>query len=86
MFWLFMLKNRIKFSQDNSITNETMSKLLMANLKVQQTRHIGFYGAGISHFECCWIALGAKPRVDQDKLSFVWICNIYLLSLSRQAV
>ena len=20
-----------------------------------------------THFECCWIALGAKPNVDQDK-------------------
>ena len=28
------------------------------------TALIGFYGAGRSHFECCWIALGAKPRVD----------------------
>ena len=31
MLWLF--KNRINFSQDNSITNEIMSKLLMANLQ-----------------------------------------------------
>ena len=31
--WLFMIKNRINFSQDNSITNEIMSKLLMANLQ-----------------------------------------------------
>ena len=30
MFWLF--KIRINFSQDNSIANEIMSKLLMANL------------------------------------------------------
>ena len=81
MFWLFMLKNRINFSQDNSITNEIMSK----KMKVQQTedlRHIGFYGSVSSHFECCWIALGAKPHVDGDiTLKFLYGYAIFISCL-----
>ena len=92
MLWLLKGIHRINFmiSQDNSNNEQTVNSKPSGSedvhagclffLKVQQTevlRHIGFYGPGRSHFECCWLVY-----VDQDKaLKFLYGYAIFISCL-----